>query len=61
MLQLALPLAAAGFPFLKRSLLGKLSHVAPREETLATLAARIPDRRTPQGPIQSRVQTQSAA
>ena len=39
MLQLALPLAAAGFPFLKRSLLGKLSHVAPREETLATLAA----------------------
>jgi hypothetical protein len=38
-LQLALPLAAAGFPFLKRSLLGKLSHVAPREETLATLAA----------------------
>lgn len=39
MLQLALPLASAGFPFLKRSLLGKLSHVAPREETLATLAA----------------------
>jgi hypothetical protein len=39
MLQLALPLASAGFPFLKRSLLGKLSHIAPREETLATLAA----------------------
>lgn len=38
-LQFALPLAAAGFPFLKRSLLGKLSHLAPREETLATLAA----------------------
>lgn len=36
-LQLALPLAAAGFPFLKRSLLGKLSHIAQREETLATL------------------------
>lgn len=39
MLQLALPLAAAGFPFLKRSLLGKLSHIAPREDVLATLAA----------------------
>jgi hypothetical protein len=38
-LQVALPLVAAGFPFLKRSLLGKLSHVAEREETLATLAA----------------------
>ncbi len=39
MLQLALPIASAGFPFLKRSLLGKLEHVAPREATLATLAA----------------------
>lgn len=38
-LQLALPLAAAGFPFLKRSLLGKLSHLAPRDEILATLTA----------------------
>lgn len=38
-LQVALPLVAAGFPFLKRSLLGKLSHLATREEILATLAA----------------------
>lgn len=38
-LQLALPLVEAGFPFLKRSLLGKLEHVAPREATLAALAA----------------------
>ena len=37
-LQLALPLVEAGFPFLKRSLLGKLEHVAPREATLAALA-----------------------
>ncbi len=37
--QMALPLVEAGFPFLKRSLLGKLEHVAPREETLAALAA----------------------
>lgn len=37
--QMALPLVGAGFPFLKRSLLGKLEHVAPRAETLATLAA----------------------
>ncbi|VXC47735.1 hypothetical protein [Sphingomonas sp. AX6] len=37
--QMALPLVEAGFPFLKRSLLGKLEHVAPREQTLATLAA----------------------
>lgn len=37
--QLALPLAQAGFPFLKRSLLGKLSDRAPRDAVLATLEA----------------------
>ena len=39
MLQLALPLIASGFPFLKRSLLGKLAHLAPREDIFAALAA----------------------
>lgn len=38
-LQLALPLVEAGFPFLKRSLLGKLEHRIPRKATLAALAA----------------------
>lgn len=38
-LQLALPLVEAGFPFLKRSLLGKLAHLAPRDAVLATLEA----------------------
>lgn len=36
-LQLALPLLRAGFPFLKRSLLGKLAHLHPREEIEAAL------------------------
>ena len=39
MLQRALPLVRAGFPFLKRSLLGKLAHLHPREDVLATLEA----------------------
>ena len=39
MLQRALPLARAGFPFLKRSLLGKLAHLYPRENVLAALEA----------------------
>lgn len=37
-LQLSLPLLRAGFPFLKRSLLGgKLAHLYPQEEVAATL------------------------
>jgi hypothetical protein len=38
-LDLALPLVRAGFPFLKRSLLGKLSDRADRQEVLQALAA----------------------
>jgi lipopolysaccharide biosynthesis protein len=39
MLQLALPLVESGFPFLKRSLLGKLAHLASRDEILSALSA----------------------
>lgn len=38
-LQCALPLVRAGFPFLKRSLLGKLAGLWPREEVVAVLRA----------------------
>lgn len=39
LLQRALPLVRAGFPFLKRSLLGKLAHLHPRGDILAALEA----------------------
>lgn len=38
-LQLALPLLAAGFPFCKKSLLGKLQHRYPRDQVIRALGA----------------------